>query len=270
MSAAPGPPPAKPLSGRTVLITRASGQAGVLEESLSALGASVLSIPAIEFTDPDDPGPLDRAIESIDSFDWILFTSANGVLWFWKRFEATRGSSPAEALSRMKVAAIGPATASVLKERGSLADVVPPVYRAEALAEAIPRADLEGRRVLIARAQRAREIVPDSLRSMGAEVVIAACYKTVPPGIDADSLAMRFERKEIDLVTFTSASTVENFVNLFPEGSAVAILSSVKTACIGPITAACAVSLGIEPTATADESTIAGLVRVITRLLARA
>jgi uroporphyrinogen III methyltransferase/synthase len=273
----PGTIEGRPLAGRTILITRAREQAGVLESTLAGLGAGILSIPAIEFTDPDDYGPLDRALSSLDSWDWIVFTSANGVAWFWKRFASLRfpaaegaGDALARALSGIHVAAIGPATAASLSERGVVPDVVPRVYRAEELAASLPLDTLRGRRVLIARAQKAREVLPEILRRAGAEVEIAACYRTVPPPVDCESLARRLEAREIDLVTFTSSSTVENFVSLFPSGEAARLLSSVKIACIGPITADTAISHGLGPDATAGEYTIPGLVRVVVDLLAPA
>ena len=253
-----------PLSGRTVLVTRSRQQAASLSERLERLGARVLSIPTIELVEPDDWAPLDKAIAELNTFDWIVFTSVNGVEWFFSRLRARGFTSSLP--DRTRIAAIGSATAAALEDRGVSADIVPMVFRAESLAEAMPLSQLAGRRVLIARAQKAREVLPETLEGAGAQVVVAPCYRTIVPNVDAAELEARLERGEIDLVTFTSSSTVVNFASLFPEGRAAGLLAKARVACIGPITAATVRELGIEP-AVSDHYTIGGLVETVVRVL---
>jgi uroporphyrinogen III methyltransferase/synthase len=257
--------PSRPLAGRTVLITRARSQASSLSEQLETLGARVLAVPTIEFADPPDWAPLDRAIEELPSFDWVIFTSVNGVVRFFRRFDDRCGGRPFPA--GIRLAAIGPATASALDARGLAPEVVPKVFRAEDLAAALPMAELRGKRVLIARAETAREVLPETLAASGAEVVVAPCYRTVRPDVNVEEVTRAITDGRVDVVTFTSSSTVSNFVDLFPEGEAARRLRSVAVACIGPITAETAKSLGITPAATAEEYTIPGLVDTIVRLL---
>lgn len=254
------------LRGRRIVITRARSQAGELASALEALGAEVLEVPTIEFADPEDWGPLDRAIGDLDGFTWVIFTSTNGVERFVARLDSL--GLNARALLGKKTAAIGPATAEALQRLGVTPDVIPSEYRAEALAESLPLATMRGCRVLIPRALKAREVLPRLLREAGADVVVAPCYRTVVPSIDAGGLERTLLSGGIDLITFTSSSTVSNFASLFPAGRAGGLLRAIPVACIGPITASTARELGIEPAAVAAEYTIPGLVATIERLLA--
>jgi uroporphyrinogen III methyltransferase/synthase len=254
----------RPLFGRRVVVTRARAQAGELSGRLERLGAEVIEFPTIEIHPPQDFGPLDRAIAELDSFDWLIFTSVNGVDAFVERlsyYDLDLRAVPREA----KVAAIGPATAGRVREAGLRVDAVPEEYRAEALIEPISGESVAGKRFLIPRAKVAREVLPESLREVGAEVVAPPAYESVPSDEGREALAKRLEAGEVDCVTFTASSTVESFIRAFGEGSA-QLLEQTKVACIGPVTAGTARERGIRVDAVATEYTIPGLVEAVVDL----
>ena len=255
----------RPLFGRRIVVTRARAQAGELSSELEKRGAEVLEFPTIEIQPPEEFRPLDEAIQALDSFDHLVFTSVNGVEAFVGRlrhFGLDLRAVPREA----KVAAIGPATAERLEQVGLRVDVVPEEYRAEALIEALGVETLSGKRVLIPRAKVAREVLPDRLREAGAEVVVPSAYESVPGSEGKEELARSLEKGEIDCVTFTASSTVENFVGAFEE--AARLLEKTRVACIGPITADTARKHGLRVDAVADRYTIPGLVEAVAGLLA--
>jgi len=252
----------RPLFGRRVVVTRARAQAGELSAELEKLGAEVYEFPTIEIVPPEDFGPLDSAIRDLDSFDWLVYTSVNGVEAFVDRLRH-HGLDLRAVPRGAKVAAIGPATAERLEEVGLRVDVVPKEYRAEALIEALDSGSLAGKRVLIPRARVAREILPEKLREAGAEVVVPPAYESVPSSGGREELSLRLRSGEIDCVTFTASSTVENFVGAFGEEEAVRLLSGTKVACIGPITAETGRKRGFRVDAEADEYTIPGLVEAV-------
>ena len=257
----------RPLFGRRVVVTRARAQAGELSTELERLGAEVYEFPTIEISPPEDFSPLDDAIRELDSFDWLVYTSVNGVEAFVERLRhhgLDLRSVPRDA----RIAAIGPATAAKLEEVGLRVDVIPGEYRAEALIEALDAGSLAGERVLIPRARVAREILPEKLREAGAEVVVPPAYESVPSSEGKEELSLRLGSGEIDCVTFTASSTVENFVGAFGAEEAARLLSGTRVACIGPITADTARARGLRVDAEADEYTIPGLVEAVTNLLA--
>lgn len=246
-----------PLSGKTVVITRAREQAGALASALGALGARVVALPVIRFEPPEDPEPLRRAAAGVEAFDWVVFTSVNGVDRFFAALdEAGRGAS---LLSRAKVCAIGPATAAALEERGLRVGVVPDEFVAEGAVRAIAAAgDVAGKRVLLPRAAEARAVLPDSLREMGAEVVDVPAYRTVPDGEGAAEARRRLDAGEVDVVTFTASSTARNFAGLVGTDVGRALVAS-----IGPVTSNTLRELGMRVDVEAAEYTIPGLVAAI-------
>jgi uroporphyrinogen III methyltransferase/synthase len=216
-------------------------------------------VPAITITDPVDLyAALDQAIGQLQDYHWVMFTSANGVKHFFARL--LQAGKDARALGYAKIAAIGSATAAELKKYGLVADVVPGEYRAEGIIEAMKGKLPPHAKILLPRAEEAREILPEKLREMGAEVDVVSAYRTVCAAADGEALTSELNEGRIDMVTFTSSSTVKNLVNII--GSA-DLLNGVKTACIGPVTADTAKSLGIEPDIIAKEYTIDGLVEAI-------
>ena len=249
----------RPLFGKRILVTRARSQASKLTAKLENLGAEVIEVPAITITDPADLyAALDQAIGQLQDYHWVMFTSANGVKHFFARL--LQAGKDARALGYAKIAAIGSATAAELKKYGLVADVVPGEYRAEGIIEAMKGKLPPHAKILLPRAEEAREILPEKLREMGAEVDVVSAYRTVCAAADGEGLTSELNEGRIDMVTFTSSSTVKNLVKII--GSA-DFLRDVKTACIGPVTADTAKSLGIEPDIIAKEYTIDGLVEAI-------
>jgi uroporphyrinogen III methyltransferase/synthase len=254
----------RPLFGRRVVVTRARAQAGELSVELEKLGAEVREFPTIEIQSPQDFGPLDGAIHELDSFGWIVFTSVNGVDAFLERLRH-HGLDLRAVPREAKIAAIGPVTAERLIEAGLRVDVVPDEYRAEALIESLDIGSISGQRILIPRAKVAREILPETLREAGAEVVVPPTYETVPVSEGADELAKLLETGGIDCVTFTASSTVDNFVWAFGDNAA-RLLGNARVACIGPITADSARKHGIRVDVEASEYTIPGLIEAVLNL----
>ena len=257
----------RPLFGKRIVVTRARAQAGELSRELESLGAEVLEFPTIEIREPEDFGPLDGAIKALDSFGWIVFTSANGVAAFMERL-VHHGLDLRAVPREAKVAAIGPATADALRATGLRVDVVPEEYRAEALLEALLLdGSTTGGKVLIPRAKVAREVLPEKLREAGMEVVVPPAYETVPSEEGKDGLRGRLLTGDVDCVTFTASSTVESFVGAFGE-EAEDLLAKTRAACIGPITAETARGHGIRVDAEATEYTIPGLINAVVDLFA--
>lgn len=249
------------LQGKRILITRAKEQASVLSEMLRALGAKPIELPTITITPLEDYSPLDRAIQLIvtSQYDWVIFTSVNGVQFFFERFAAL--GYDARLLSRVKIAAIGPATAKAIEQNGLKIDYMPTRYLAEEIAIGI--GDVRGQRILLPRADIARKQLAKALRAKGALVDEVPVYCTRPAGSKATELKDLICNDQIDLITFTSASTVRNFAQLLDGLDLTQALKKVKVACIGPVTAEAAKELGIEVQIVAEEHTIAGLVKAI-------
>jgi uroporphyrinogen III methyltransferase/synthase len=251
----------RPLFGKRIVVTRTREQASDLVDALTGLGAECLECPTIQIAPPDDAGPLDRAIAGLQRFDWIVFTSVNGVSRFFGRlFGAGRD---VRALGHVRTAAIGPATAERMKSFGLASDLMPADYRAEAIVAAFRGYDLRGRSVLLPRAQEARLILPTELAAMGAVVTEVAAYKTEPAAGERSALIERLAARTLDLITFTSSSTVKNFKALLPEARFAELTAGVGAACIGPITADTARQLGFDVRIEARTYTIPGLCEAI-------
>ena len=253
----------RPLLGRRVLVTRARAQAGEFTRLLREAGAEVVEFPALEVRPPSSWAAADRAIADLDSYDWVLFTSVNGVDAFlarlWERGRDVR------ALGRARLGAIGPATATRLEERGLRVEVLPGEFRAEAVVEAL-RGRVRGRRVLIPRARVARDVLPRRLREEeGARVDVVEVYRTVPPRRSAVGLRRALAAGEIDLVTFTSSSTVHNLALALGTKSLAGRLGGAAVACIGPITAQTARAYGVPRPLQPADYTIPALAAAVIR-----
>lgn len=249
----------RPLFGTTVLVTRARAQASALTTKLDALGARCIELPAIKIAPPPDRyQAVDAAIERLSTYDWLIFTSTNGVDAFFARLFAAE--KDARSLANARIAAIGKSTAQRLKAYGLSADLMPGEFRAEGILAALKGELSPGARVLIPRALEAREVLPDSLREYGAVVDVAPVYETVTEEDDPAFVRELLAAGDIDFVTFASSSTVKNLVKLLGDA---ALLKKTKIIAIGPITAETCASFGLTPTAVAEEYTIDGMVSAI-------
>jgi uroporphyrinogen III methyltransferase/synthase len=264
----------RPLFGKRVLVTRAREQAGGAAALLREEGAEALVVPAISIESPSDPAPLARAVAALraGAYDWAAFTSANGVERTWAAVEAAGGDARAFGA---RIAAIGPATAAALLRHGLRPDVVAREFRGEGLAEDMLAAIAARRgaagtgavRVLLARAARARDALPEALRAAGCEVDVVAAYATRPasPGTPAfQELALELEAGRVDAVTFTSSSTVEHLTSaLGGADRAASLLRRTRVASIGPVTSETARGLGLRVDVEAAEYTVPGLIRAL-------
>ena len=252
-----------PLSGRCVLVTRAAHQASALADPLVAAGAEVLIAPVIETVEPDDWGPADAAIAQLGTYDWIVFTSANAV----DRFLGRGGHEVADSLAAgaVRLAVVGSATAERLAESGLRADLVPDDFRAEGLIDAFEAKRVgAGARILLPRAEHAREVLPETLRQRGAVVDVVAVYRTVP-AVPDPGIIEQLRDGRVDVITFTSPSTVRHFVAWIEAAGldAAVVLADAAAASIGEVTTDALTGRGFAVPVTAEPSTAAGLVRAI-------
>jgi uroporphyrinogen III methyltransferase/synthase len=251
----------RPLLGKRVVVTRARQQASDLVRLLADQGAECLEYPTIKIMSPKDPEPLKQAVESLATYDWIVFTSVNGVIYFFQQLFAA--GKDVRALGRIHTAAIGPATAGRLFEFGLVSDIVPETYQAESVVEAFGKVKLKGKKILLPRAAEARPILPKALKKMGATVDEVPAYETLKAVENTDDLVQKLKDNHIDLITFTSSSTVKNFKALLPAEDFTKLIQGVTIASIGPITSDTAKELGFDVHITAESYTIPGLVEAI-------
>ena len=258
---------AKPLAGRVVVVTRPRAQAQVFKVLLEEAGATVLLAPTIVIEPPDSWESLDRALNRLGDFRWAVFTSVNGVEMTRRRLEELgRGAG---ALRGLRLAAIGPATAEALRGMGRDPEVVPEEYVAEGLAESLLRLIRPGERVLLARAAETRDVLVRQLEAAGAQVEEVPAYRTRPAGEDAGELRCALAEGRVDVVTFTSSSTVRHFAGLFAPDDLRRLLAGVTVACIGPVTRNTARELGLETRIIPTEYTIPALAQAICQHYAR-
>ena len=251
----------RPLFGKRILITRPEHQASDFIRALSELGAQCLLFPTIKIIPPASWKELDKAIEGLFRYDWILFTSVNGVTYFFARLDVAKKDT--RHLNGIKIGAIGPKTAAALMDRGINPDLIPDTYWAEEIVEAIKGYPLNGKRVLLPRPSIAREYIPKNLKSMGALVDEVEAYQTVQPEYSQDQLGKLFKSGRIDMITFTSPSTVISFLALLKGKPIYEEISKVGVACIGPVTAQRAKEVGLNVVVAPDEYTVDALTRAI-------
>jgi uroporphyrinogen-III synthase len=265
-----------PLSSIRVLVGRARHQAGSLSRELRKLGAEVLEIPFIEIRKPRSFKPLDVALKNLDSYDWLILTSVNGVEAMWERLRKLRLTK--RNLQHLRVAAIGPATKKALEQRGIEVHVVPKEYVAESVVRSLRR-QVRGKRVLLVRAKVARDVIPRELRHAGAHVDVVEAYETVVPRASGRRLHAALENlaRRPHVITFTSSSTVRNFVALIESPAGAQPLQTFRAqecprhinldgillASIGPITSATLRELNLSVDVQAKRFTIPGLVRAV-------
>lgn len=251
----------KPLFGKRIVVTRAREQASNLTSALEKLGAQVLEFPAIEIAEPLDWAPVDAAIDTLPEYQWIIFTSVNGVDSFFRRLLA-KGRDVRNLLG-LKICAIGPKTREALEQLALRVEYMPEEYVAEAIIKGLAGRIQPGEKVLLPRADIARKVLPQTLAELGAEVTDVTVYRTVKTQNKVDRLLGALRAQEIDLVTFTSSSTVRNFVEALPSEEKEALMAGVQVASIGPITTKTAGELGLQVHVEAKEYTIDGLVNAI-------
>jgi len=242
----------KPLAGKTVVVTRGRDQSADIAAELEALGAIVINCPTIEIAPPTTWQQLDGSITKLEEYDWIVFTSTNGVNFFFQRLAELRRESR-KVVGKQLICAIGPATASALERKG----VKPNLVATDSIGEGALKAIIDslgdtkfvrGLNFLIPRAKVARDVLPASLRRLGARVDAVEAYQTVKPNVDRKSMMKLLTAQRIDVITFTSSSTVSNFAELLGLTDLSSLLSKSVVACIGPITAKTAAKYGLRDT----------------------
>lgn len=257
-----------PLAGVRVVVTRAKAQAAEMVARLEALGAETIAVPTIAIAPPEDPGPLDAACDHIGTFDWVVFTSVNAVARVAERLAAAPAG--VRGLERPRLCAVGAVTADALAGHGLRVDLVPDEYRAEGVLRALrEQGELTGVRVLLPRGNLARDLLPAELGRAGAEVTTVTAYRTVPAELDGEGPDVRgmLRERRVDVVTFTSGSSVRNFARALGERQAADLLRHVEVACIGPVTAEAASRLDIATTIMPAESTVPALLEAIVERL---
>ena len=256
------------LAGKRIVITRALPQAPALATLLEAQCATAIKIPAIEIVPPQSFQPLDKALKKIQSYDWLILTSMNGVTALRKRME--KAGMDAGLLRPMRICAIGPATkAEIEKQLGLKVAVMPEEYVAESVVAAL-RKQVAGQNVLLVRAKVARDVIPNELRKAGAEVDVAEAYETILPVKSATKLQELLEGERADAVTFTSSSTAKNFVALLPKNqSPKELLQGIALASIGPVTSDTLREVGLWVDVEAASYTMEGLAEAMENYFSR-
>ena len=247
-----------PLFGKRVLVTRARSQASRLAQGLMALGAEIVECPVIRSAPIEDTSDLDAVLANIHSFEWIAFASPNGVNHVFERLNAVERD--ARALARNKFAAVGPATVTALRSHGIVADLTPDTFTAEGLVEAFRDRDAAPKSAVVFRSDIGRETLPRGLRQLGAKVTEVAAYRTVTAEDSAETALTAFD-VGIDVVTFTSSSTVKNLVGLL--GGDVTGINNGIVVCMGPITAEMATSLGVRVDIVPEKQSIPAMVSAL-------
>jgi uroporphyrinogen III methyltransferase/synthase len=251
-----------PLRNKTVWVTRSRTQSSKLVQLLYDLGAKVFEFPTIQINPPDDIAQLEKAIHELNQYQWLIFTSVNGVERFFVQLE--KAGKDSRVLGGIQIATIGSATADKLKEYGIISDLIPEEFIAESMLESFKNIPLASKSILIVRAQEARDTLPQGLIKLGARVNIVSAYKTVRP--DYSDLLAKINSGDIpfpDIITFTSSSTVTNFCAILPENILDTLKKTTLFASIGPVTSRTAEKYGIKIAVQAEEFTISGLAKAL-------
>lgn len=251
----------KPLFGKRIVVTRSRDQASTLAEAIENLGGESWEFPIIDIQDPDDFTPMDAAIANLRNYQWLIFTSVNGVKKFFQRLYHYQ--KDARALFGVKLCTIGPKTKEVLKAKGLICDYVPEEYRTEAIIEWLKTQNMKGKKVLLVRANTARRLLSDALENLGAVVTNVVAYKTVMGTANIEQLRRMLKDGMIHIITFTSSTTVENFIKMLGLENYKELLQGVMIASIGPITSGTIRNFGLKVDVEAAEYTINGLIKAI-------
>lgn len=251
----------KPLFGKRVLVTRARSQASELSAMIQDLGGEAVEFPVIKIVPSKNTEAYSKAIADLDLYDWIIFTSVNGVNSFFEKLKELK--IDIRRMSKARIAAIGPKTAELLEEKGLIVEVLPQEFMAEGLLDSLEEHLLPGQKVLLPRAEIARKILPEKLKEKGLDVVEIDAYETIIDAENKEEIIELLKEKRINVITFTSSSTVQNFIEAIKGEDFKQLLDGVTLASIGPITTDTANKLGLNIQVTAKEYTIAGLVEAI-------
>ena len=257
----------RPLFGKTVVVTRAREQASDFRLLLEEKGAQCLEFPTIEVIPPANWDPIDKAIQNLEQYDWLIFTSINGVRFFFQRLQEQ--GKDVRALHGIRIGAIGPKTAVGLEERGLRLDFIPSEYRAEAVIDGLGADEVRSKRFLLPRAAKAREILPEKIKEMGGQIDVVPVYETIRPTGKREQVRDLLKKGLISCITFTSSSTVENFAKMFPEEDLPSLVEKATIACIGPITAQTAREHGLEVKIMPGEYTIEALTAEVVEYFSR-
>lgn len=249
------------LSGKTIIVTRAADQAGEFSAKLHAQGATVFECPTIQLVEPDDWSELDETINELAKYDWLILTSVNSVKFFFQRLFKLGLDS--RAISACKICVVGPKTAETIKGYGIIPDLIPNDYKAEGVIAEFSKLQIDGKRVLYPRADKAREIIPQELIKMGATVDAPIAYKNILPLRICPETLFALEKRSIDAITFTSSSTVTNLATMLGQDLLIDMLKGVVVASIGPVTSKTCRSLGIKVDVEPDTYTLDNLVSAL-------
>ena len=251
----------RPLFGKKIIVTRSREQASDFSVLLEKYGAEPIEFPTIETVPPKDWKEVDRTIKNLSKYDWAIFTSVNGVKYLIERLK--KQGKDIREFKGIKICAIGPATAKAIEDLGIRVDLLPKEYRAEAIIAGLGKNKIKGKSFLLPRALKAREVLPEEIKRLGGKIDVVAAYRTIKPKEKTDEMRKMLHQKEIDVITFTSSSTVENFVSMFQKGEAAGLLEDITVACIGPITKDTASALGIKTGIMPEKYTIPALTDAI-------
>ncbi len=257
----------RPLFGRRIIVTRSRAQASDFSSLLERCGADAIEFPTIKTAPPTSWHEADRSLQRLSRYDWIIFTSVNGVGCFIERLK--KSGKDIRELKGIKVCAIGPSTARAMESLGVRVDLTPKEYRAESIIDGLGKRRIKGKRFLLPRAMEAREILPEEIKRLGGNVDVVPVYKTVKPREKTDYVRQLLEDGLIDAVTFTSSSTVKNFIGMFRKGEGVALLKNTNVACIGPITGETARGYGLDVALMPKKFTIPALTEEMARYFSR-
>lgn len=248
----------KPLFGKGIVITRPEDQAEELSRLLSEQGARIILFPTVRIVPPDSWQDLDGCICRLEDYSWIVFTSANGVTFFFRRLAEQGGD--VRDLKGIRICTIGPATAAAIERRGIRVDLMPDEFFSEGVVRAFAGRNIAGKKILLPRAAEARDVIPAGLSGMGAEVEQIVVYRTVNSGRKKGELEGFIKEKKVDVITFTSSSTVKNFIEIMGPGE---LPEAIGIACIGPVTVAAAREAGMRVDIFQERYTIPSLVEAI-------
>lgn len=246
-----------PLEKKRIVITRPKNQATDFIKMLKAQGAEPILFPTIQIVPPRDWSEIDEAIAKLELYDTVIFTSVNGVNFFFQRLK--KKGRDYHSLHNIRIGAIGPRTAEQIERFHLPVDIIPNEFRAESMVDALEKDGISGRRFLLPRAEKAREVLPEEIKQRGGYIDVVTAYRTSKGEGNVQEIKALFQKRLIDVVTFTSSSTVKNFVDLLSGGTLPDLIKGCVVASIGPVTAKTAASLGIKTDIMPEEYTIQGL-----------